>query len=505
MVMSKPLLKGRSGLLVQAVTKLGPSLSSKIAKELVRHDGMTPVNARKIIQRGAPGVSSLQRIKFPHNERFLYLTADFRSTKFWQALIAAMEAERTTYGVALGALDAHQNVIPAKRFDIISGSPILLKGHLASQRVLHNLVDIGFLERNTYAELPILNASRETGLDVGSFQEVKARAVAEGLALGALKEWARKMGLASYDKVATRGEGAIPRFGQFEWDLTAPTYAYPFREFRGGKLLPGFLVADVVLGADLLPKHVAYFMQKATILLQQPNTRPFMAILVADRFNPDALRIGRTQGLIFTTPELLFGKDIAQSLSELVRTLSNAGAVAKEDPDRIPALFSKLASIEESAKNLRGPLFEMMVAHVASVSGGSIQVGKIISSPITGKQAEVDVLQSRQDVTNAYECKGHLSGTPATLQEVKDWLTRQVPRIRNYFLHWYPRTPQCFQFWTTGSLAPEAEAFLKERQAATRKYTLVWKDRKAVLEEFRRIAAKNLVTVIEQHYSSRKA
>jgi hypothetical protein len=500
----QPPSKGRANLLLRAVRKLGPSLSSRVAKEMVKHDGITAENARKIIQRGAPGVSALKRIKFPHNERFLYPTAEFRSSTFWQALILALEEQKTTYGLALAALDAHQNVIPAKRFHVISGSPTLLKGHLASERVLYNLIDIGFIERSTFADLPILHVAPATGLEVGSFQEVKARAVAEGIVLGGLKDWARKMGLASYDKVRTRDEGANPKFGQFEWDLTAPSYVHPFRGFGDGRVLPGFLVADVVLGVDLIPKHILYFVQKATVLLQQRNTRPFMALMIGDRFTLDALRFGRAKGLVLTTPEILFGKEIAQALSELVRTLSNAGAVAKEDPDRIPALFTKLASIEDSAKNLRGPLFEMIVAHVASTSGGSVDVGKIVTSPKTSKQAEIDVLQTRPDIVNVYECKGHLSNTAATLEEVKDWLKRQVPRIRNYLIVRHAHKPQCFQFWTTSSITDEAEAFLQERRAETKKYTLVWKDRKGVLEELRRIQAQNLVNVIKQHYVSKK-
>lgn len=493
----------RADLLVRVLRQTGPTLSSIVASKMMRIAGISAENARKIIQRGAHGVASLKRIKFPHNERFLYFRSEFGSPAFWQALIRTLEEERTTYGVALSALDAHQNIISEKRFHIISGSPALLKRHLSSKRVLSNLIDIGLLERNIISGTRLITVASRTELPTGTYQGMKARAVAEEIALTGLKDWARKMGIASFHSVQVRGRNKNPLFGQFEWDLSAPSFVYPFRVTGGGKPKPGFLVADAVLGCDVKVKHLGYFVQKATVLLNQPNTRPFMAMLLADRFQSDALYWGRKLGLVLATPEILFGEIVAKGLQELIRSLGNAAVVAKEDPVRIAELFSRLQSIESSAESLRGPLFEMIVAYVVSSDGGWIEVGKVIKDPESGQSAEFDVLQVKRDGVNAIECKAHLSGHTVTLEEVKDWLQRQVPRLHRYLVARHSGIPYSFQFWTTGTIKGDAEAFLQERKLSTKKYGLSWKEYKDVVSQLQRLRAKRLKDVLKEYYTTK--
>src|SRR5690606_27997823 len=78
----------------------------------------------------------------------------------------------------------------------------------------------------------------------------RARALAEGVILDALREWARKLGLAAYNSITIRGEKPLRQVGQFNWDLTGPSYLLPLRR---GKAKLGFLVADVF--ADGTPDH----------------------------------------------------------------------------------------------------------------------------------------------------------------------------------------------------------------------------------------------------------
>lgn len=98
---------------------------------------------------------------------------------------------------------------------------------------------------------------------------IRARRILEGVLLDGLREWARRNGMASYNKIAIRGDDAPLQVGQFLWDLTGPSYLLPMAR---GKKRQGFLVADVFAGARLDVQHIAYFIRKAQIYSKTSNS-----------------------------------------------------------------------------------------------------------------------------------------------------------------------------------------------------------------------------------------
>ena len=109
----------------------------------------------------------------------------------------------------------------------------------------------------------------------------------------------------------------------------------PVRRFSEQKLIPGFIVADVVVGAQLDKTSVAAFLRKCELLSHLRKIPQFLPMLIADGFTPEALRECRSSGIITTRPETLFGQDVAHALGDLLQTLSDAAAVAAANPDRI--------------------------------------------------------------------------------------------------------------------------------------------------------------------------
>jgi hypothetical protein len=79
------------------------------------------------------------------------------------------------------------------------------------------------------------------------------------------------------------------------------------------------------------------------------KVRPFLPMLIADGFTPEALRACRSRGIIATRPDRVFGQDVARALSDLLQTLSNAAAMAVGNPDKIENLFTRLSAIEGAA------------------------------------------------------------------------------------------------------------------------------------------------------------
>lgn len=309
--------------------------------------------------------------------------------------------------------------MPLAQFGITSGSPTRLRGHLSHEVVLAKLMQVGLLEQLQDSKWGgTVMFTHNVPFDRVSARVFNARLVAERIVLDGLKEWVRKLGFGSFKKVALRSNEKQPIFGQFNWDLSAPSYLHPFvRHREGNSPMPGFFVADVLLGSELSVEQARYFVNKSTIMRRQRNTRPFLSMLVAESFSNEALKLGRNEGLIFTTPDVLFGRGITPTLRSLIQTLENAAAIAVEKPEAIGDIFAKLAAIEGAALNLRGPFFEMIVAHCLHREAPSVDIAVQISDPETGETAEIDVL-AKGATLHVCECKGY-SRNQVELPEVE--------------------------------------------------------------------------------------
>lgn len=461
----------------------GPLLSSELVRAL-EESGATGPAARQRMKRAlsihSGPIRRLARLSFRHNQKFLYLQHQYRSPAYWEALLRGLWSSGSTYGHATASLELRGGVAPVHLFGVLSGSPSALKGHLSSGKVLEILEEEGLLERSVDPSLgELVMFTRFVPLQRESVPVVRARLIAEDLAIAALSSWLRNNGIVSFGKVATRpplGSRPGPDFAHLEWDLTAPSYVSPFVQGQ----VPGFVVADVVLGEDVRKRAAGYFLNKFELVRRQQKVRPTLAILVAQRFAPDALRLGRSAGAVFTTPGAMFGEDVGSALEALVGVLANAAKVVSADPGKIDKLMSELSRIEGAALNLRGPLFEMIVGMcVGAHNGTSIDMGVIATEPETDMKADIDVLaiRGRSDVW-AYECKGKAPHSAITLREVQDWLERQVPRIIGWLGSESRFADHVFgvAFWTSGHFEQEAISYLKAAATQTMQFSIAWKD-----------------------------
>jgi len=298
-----------------------------------------------------------------------------------------------------------------------------------------------------------------------------------------------------------RTEEEIPYFGQFGWDITAPSYIHPLVQKNNTSATPGFVVADVVNG-KLDENHVKYFINKCRTNRQFKKMRPFLALLVAERFTKEAFKNGKQEGVIFTTTEILFGKEIAESLKDLTDTLKNAAAVAVSNPDKLNKLLSSIGKIEGTAINLRGALFELVVGHlVYKGEGSSIDIGVKVSNE--NKTAEIDVRRVKGEHEVAlYECKGKQPTTEISEDDIEKWIKDKIPIMRGALLKEsrFKESKMIFEYWTTGVFSDKALNLLNEHSQKTKKYSIKWKDGKDVLSYARDINSNSMVDVLNQHY-----
>lgn len=494
---------------IEAILKAqGPGLSNDICAVLER-EGLGAAAARQRVSRVGGLVRKLPGLTFPRGAKFLFLESQRGTRRYWEALIRDINVASPAYAAALAGLLSRGGVVPERHFPIICGSPLRQAGQISAATVLQRLLtaDIvrgvevaGVGSCVTLSDSMFLNATDDAAL--------RARLLTETILLSAVRDWARKLGAASYDSIEIRDDqDELPRVGTFFWDLAGPSYLRPMvRRTSEGKPKPGFLVADVALGENLNEAAVAGFVRKCTLSSGLKNLAPLWPILIADSFSREAFRLGRSHGLMMATPELLFGKDVAEGLSKLLHTLSKAAAMAVQKPEVVDELFKSLGRIEGAAGNLRGALFEMLVGHcVVKLDDGSIDIGKKVVDPESGRQAEIDVFRVKeQREVWSYECKGHQPTQVVGLDEIEKWLTTRVPRIQS----WATRQERFqgsafhYEYWTCGTFSPEATARLEEARDKTGRYHIGWKDGAAIRKYAARLKPKAVLQMLDDHFFS---
>jgi hypothetical protein len=405
-------------------------------------------------------------------------------------------------------LQARGGIVPRSHFDIASGSPLRQKGQIASEIVLERLLQVRLLEQIDVDGVgPCVAVGANGHLDRAPLSALKARLITEKILLLSVKEWARRLGFASYDKVLLRDDpGGPPRVGTMLWDATGPSYLRPMiRRDADGKPKPGFLVCDVVLGGEGMNEQaVAAFVRKCQLLSGFNRMGPLLPMLIADGYLREGFNLGRSHGIVMATPGSLFGREIAAGLAALLQTLTRAAAVAVGRPEIIGELFNKLGAIEGAAANLRGALFEMLVGHcIVKIDDGSIDIGKAVTDPDTGKTAEIDVFRVKEHrEVWSYECKAHQPGEIVTPEAAEHWITDRVPLIHRS-LRREQRFQECsfyYEYWTCGSFAPEALKLLKRAASETSRYAIGWKDGDAVRSYVAKVRPKSVARMFDQHF-----
>lgn len=480
----------------------GPLPSSRI-KEILMKTGLGDEAAKQRISRTRGTVKRLQTIRLPNREQFLYLNDQFATDAYWSSLIKTHTEANTAYGIAFQSIVGRGGVAKEEQFHILSGAPKKLSKHTGSTHVLERLIDSKLLIRTSDPDLgDLIQVDGQGYLNFQPTQIKKARLLSERIILNGLKDWIRKLGLGSYNKVETILDGKIPSYGQFDFDLVSPSYIYPLVEKTRTSANPGFVVSDVIY-QTLEKSHIQYFIKKCRINRQLKKMRPFLGILVSERFSTEAFDFGKKEGLILTTPEIIFGQEIADALKDLVNTLEQAAAFATTNPDKITQLFSSLSKLEGAENNVKGALFELIVGHVVlNLYGTSIDIGVKVVAP-DGKMAEIDVRRVKGNHEVAvYECKSRPPKHEMSLNEVKMWFSERVPIIRKALLNEqrFQDMHMTFEYWTTGEYSSEALHFLEELKGSVKKYSIDWKNGKEVLKATKNAKTKSMIDVLKNHY-----
>lgn len=495
--------------LVELLRKRGPMLSSDLSRLLESQYGLKPQAARQRVNRGGPGMTRLNHIVFPHRARFCYLQGEYGSPLFFERLTQALEKARSAYYPALQALALRDNMMPRSHFLIACGGPVLQNKHISAESILQRLVSATLIKEVVLqeGETYVVRCDFDQMLDSPhAWAKMRARLIAEKIALLAIKEWSRNLGLVSYNTVETRedeGLKKLPKVGTFNWDLAGPSYLFPMLEYVDKKPKPGFFVCDLALNGRVDVGGVSGFVKKCLTLRSLKKVGRCLQVFVAESYEPEAFALLKSHGIIPATTESLFGVEVASALKSLCATLTDTARLSK-DPKNLDKIFNELSRIEGAASTLRGSLFEFVVAQIAAHTyfGYTQDTNRIVKDGI-GSAAEIDVLAERPGHEVIFiECKGVHPLNTLDDAEIVKWLDKRIPVIRGFVKQnsdWH-KLKQAYELWTNGKISDSGKLLVEAARAKHPKLKIVVRDGDGVLSQARESNKAGLLKAYRQHF-----
>ena len=134
----------------------------------------------------------------------------------------------------------------------------------------------------------------------------------------------------------------------------------------------------------------------------------------------------RAEGIRMVTPGNLFGSRVAKSLQRLLEVLNDVTSVL-EDEEGLCFLLDALAEIEGRSGNMRGILFELMVAHIVqhAISAKGLEYRVKHTERSSGKRTELDIVFKKGgNSIHVIECKGKQPGGTISVGDVSAWLEK---------------------------------------------------------------------------------
>lgn len=468
-------------------------LSGRLAEYLSNKDGVSIEAARKRIERVTTPVHKIKGI-FADNQSFVYHSSHYQSKRYFELLNEALEESAKRCAAFVSAIRYHNGVIHQEELANNTFSPVgKLKGHVQYETLLNKLLEFNILK--TYDDSHFeLNRYLADDVHHPDYQHYKAIQFAKKLLIDQFDSWSGRTGLVSFNT------GTVNSLvGGFQFSFTSPTYINGLVRYANGRLNPGFLVMDILIGKPILSKDVDFFIQKIIIIQSSnPSIRLFPVIIV-ENLDVEAIRSLRQVGVMIGYVKELFGEQHTELLNSLIQTITNAGVILKKDPEKYLSLIAQLTKLSDGkTNNLKGDLFELAVGYYHGQSCKFLEIGKKVSSVPGQKARDIDVLAVYEGNVVAVECKGY--NYPVDKNYVDRWLGEIVPTIRDWMINSYPKKVQSFEIWSTGGFSPEALDLLKKAKLSTKKYSINFFERTDIFEKARALESPKFLEILKEYY-----
>lgn len=465
----------------------GPILSSEIIKKWSNIN--SNINTiRKKIEREVKK-DNINQIKgiWANNQSFLYLSEQFKSTDFYEKLINALKTDSKSCYSIICSLTLHGGIIKKELLKCYVSSPTeLLKGHQKYSVHLDLLIRNGVVFDNggEYFELNGL-------IFPTSLSHFKAIDLVRKVTELHFEDWAKKIGLIAWAKYKANEE-----FAKFSWCFKAPSYISGIK--KDGST-PGFVLADYLFGkSEYNENDIDFFISKVdTVSMQSGIPKSIIFLIYDTKLSDSAFKKLKARGIVVASITNLFGEEYSKIIQQILDTIANAFTNA--DPTQIAVLISKIEKlVDGKTNNLRGDLFEMSVALYYTTNSQVVKVSTLIN--YQGKQREVDVWSDRSQEVIISECKAYKG--KIKLADIEKWCTEKIPVIYDYYLNREQGNAKkvFFEYWSINGFEDDALAFLNEKKAKTKKYSINFFGRAEIIQKANDSGIPKLKDIIKEYF-----
>lgn len=251
---------------------------------------------------------------------------------------------------------------------------------------------------------------------------------------------------------------------------------------------------------NISEKHIRYFIEKIENLTNKKNVRPFLPFLIGEHFSEDALILLREKGVCVSVFDNLLGKSTAELLRDLIQTMEECKSnIIEDNAGKIEKILKNILIYEGKTINIKGSLFEMLVANIAyKLTNGFVKIGKLIE--LNGEKAEIDIF-CEKGVSGflIIECKAHKYNI--TREEIDRWKNR-ISLIYKWIqsIGDYKNRDVTFEYWCTSDYEKDALEKISTMQNC-KKYKIEYKNLKDIQELCSKSSdLKNHAKILKEYY-----
>lgn len=483
--------------LIESLVKTRPCRSSHLVKKLIEIENISPEAARKRISRVKSPIVRFDSINLPNKEFIYYYEGQQGNPQFFSYLSDILIETNSSAGRALIALRIADGAIPLSIFAKSSGTAIGSQSakHTSFRKVLSQLNELNLahvITGSSDEEIVCLHGKTDIP------RKQQAVLLVEDIVLSIVKQWVANLGLGSFNKIKTREES--PTFGIFAWDIVAPSYISGVVKYKNGEIINGFIVGDIVLNTKLTSKLLRPFFYKLDSLNYQKNIRPFMALIIAEYFDSEALNQLRKRGVIIASPKTILGKENSELIQSLIKSIDNATLTIKDKPSELFEIIRKLSKIEGASLNLRSVLLDFIIARIYSIQGFTCDIRhKILTN--NGLRAEIDVVAHRYDSVICVEGKAVAPGNKVNKNEIKKWVEKSFPRIKSWLNESeHSDKVKRMEFYSSTEFDDDALIYAKEIEAKYQKIKINFLNSTYILNELKNLKQKSLIEIFKEQF-----
>lgn len=473
------------------IKEAGPILSGELLEMLTT--GANPISNEAARQRLHRLNGDVYKIKglFADRQILFHHKENYGSEDFYSGLIRAFKKAGKQYHIILQSLDFHYGQIKLTQLPSYSINPTLkLKGHITFETALKNLLRLNIISLEE-EYIAISSLASDSNL---SKSNAKGIEVAKDFLLIQFNDWTRKIGLVAYNS-----SKFYSSFGNYQFNFVSPSYVGSLPVRKKDTIVPGFIVADILIGNVITESQIEFHINKIKTLKYRNNVANFIPYLIVDSIDTQALNALKAEGIVVGFVNELFGENYKELLNSLINLVKNAGAILKRNPNAYLDLMIRLNKlVEGKTNNLRGDLFELAVGYYQGRICKNIDIGKIIIHE--GARREIDVYGITANKVILSECKGY--NHKIKKEEIETWLGEKIPVIRKWILN-QPSISEMqivAQFWATGGFEDDALELLRERQKKTIKYQIEFFALDEMIKKSQEVKSKKFEEILREYY-----